>query len=368
MKRNNFKKPTIIFSSYDDIKNPYYGGGGARAIHEVARRLTDHFEVTVLTSRYAQAKHETIDQVKYKRIGTHLLGTRAAQLIFHLVLPYYCFTQKYDIWLESFTPPYSTSFLPLFTKKPVVGLAHMLSGREMTRKYKLPFYIIERLGLALYRNFIVLEETTKKDILKINKQARIGIIENGVSLPKYNFGQHQKYITYVGRIECNQKGIDLLLKAYSLFHERLIYPLAIAGSGKPQEMKKLRRLIEKLNLEKKIILLGRLDYPEVFKLFNQSVLVVIPSRIESFSLAALEALASGRAVVSFDIHGLKWLPRQASVKAQAFDYRQLSDIIENLAKNQQQREQMGVKAHEFSRKYAWQNIAHKYYTYLNSLL
>jgi len=39
----------IIISNYDSVKNPYYGGGGATAIHEIASRLTKKFEVTVLT-------------------------------------------------------------------------------------------------------------------------------------------------------------------------------------------------------------------------------------------------------------------------------------------------------------------------------
>ena len=43
-------KRRIIFSNYDDPKNPFYGGGGARAIHEVAKRLAVRHDVKIITA------------------------------------------------------------------------------------------------------------------------------------------------------------------------------------------------------------------------------------------------------------------------------------------------------------------------------
>jgi len=55
----------------------------------------------------------------------------------------------HELWIESFTPPFSTSFVPLFARGPVVGFAQNPSGREMSHRYKLPFFLIERFGLRL---------------------------------------------------------------------------------------------------------------------------------------------------------------------------------------------------------------------------
>ncbi|MBX7180163.1 MAG: glycosyltransferase, partial [Saprospiraceae bacterium] len=122
--------------NYDDIKNPYYGGGGALAVHEVAKRLAARqHEVLVLTGKYPGCKDEIIDGVQYKRIGFHLLDARVGQLAFHFSLPWYAARLQYDIWVESFTPPFSTALLPLFTNKPVVGLTHLLGGKAMKLKY-----------------------------------------------------------------------------------------------------------------------------------------------------------------------------------------------------------------------------------------
>jgi hypothetical protein len=60
-----------------------------------------------------------IDGVEYRKVGFYFLGPRITQLIYQLILPFKAFI-KHDIWVESFTPPFSTAFLPIFTRKPVI--------------------------------------------------------------------------------------------------------------------------------------------------------------------------------------------------------------------------------------------------------
>ena len=110
-------KKKIIFSTYDDVDNPYYGGGGAHAISEIAKRLASFFDVTIITANYPGGKNIRKDGIRYKRIGPSFVDPRTGQLIFSLLLPWYARHEEYDIWFESFTPPFSTSFVPLFTKK-----------------------------------------------------------------------------------------------------------------------------------------------------------------------------------------------------------------------------------------------------------
>ena len=299
------EKPKIIFSNYDDLKNPDYGGGGAVAIHEIAKRLTNKFEVTVITGSYEGAAEELVDNVLYKRIKTHYFGAKIGQLIFHFLLPFYATYQKYDLWIESFTPPFSTSFLPIFTSKPVIGLVHMLSGEDMSRKYKIPFYLIEKIGLKTYGHFIVLNEETKAKIKNINRKSRIKIMPNGVHLPRMLKARDKKHILFIGRIEVNQKGLDLLLKAYSLISEKINYKLAIAGTGIDNELNKLKNMIASLNLKDRVEMLGRIKGAKKDDAFKKAAFVVMSSRFETFPLVALEALSYNLPIVSFNIGGLK---------------------------------------------------------------
>jgi len=362
------EKPKIIFSNYDDLKNPDYGGGGAVAIHEIAKRLTNKFEVTVITGSYEGAAEELVDNVLYKRIKTHYFGAKIGQLIFHFLLPFYATYQKYDLWIESFTPPFSTSFLPIFTSKPVIGLVHMLSGEDMSRKYKIPFYLIEKIGLKTYGHFIVLNEETKAKIKNINRKSRIKIMPNGVHLPRMLKARDKKHILFIGRIEVNQKGLDLLLKAYSLISEKINYKLAIAGTGIDNELNKLKNMIASLNLKDRVEMLGRIKGAKKDDAFKKAAFVVMSSRFETFPLVALEALSYNLPIVSFNIGGLKWLPAKHCAKAKPFCEKNLSQKILKLSQDDELRQKMGGTAREFASQFNWGNRAKEYENFITEIL
>ena len=67
-------------------------------------------------------------------------GPRAGQLVFHALLPFAAGRIPHDLWIESFTPPFSTSFLPLFSPARVVGFAQNLCGQEMWRTVPAPLF------------------------------------------------------------------------------------------------------------------------------------------------------------------------------------------------------------------------------------
>jgi len=369
-KDNN--KPLVIFSSYDNYNNPHYAGGGARSVHEAAKRLARRFEARVLAGKYRNCpRNKVLDGVYYEYIGSCLLGPKLGQLVFHFMLPFYVATKSFDIWVESFTPPFSTSFLPLFTKKPVIGLVHMLSAEDMFRKYKIPFQLIENLGIKTYKNFIVLTEETERKIKKINPQARVEVIPNGVDFISFNSGLNQlpkKHFLFIGRIEINQKGLDLLLEAYKLIEKKTDHSLAIAGQGSPNEEKKLIEMIRGLEISDRVKFFGRLEDVEKLKIFQEAIAVIIPSRFETFSLAALESLAQNIPVISFDIEGLKWLPSDFSAKAEPFDVSCLAQkMLEVPAGNNLLNINKG-KIKNFLADYDWDIIAERYGKYFNSII
>lgn len=355
------EKPKIIFSNYDDMKNPYYGGGGALAVHEVAKRFVKKFDITVITGVYPGAKDEVIDGICYKRIGASFFGPKVGQLIYLFLIGFYAALSDFDVWVESLTPPFSFSLVPLAAKRPVIGLVHMLSGKDMSRKYKLPFQLIEKVGIKLYKYFIVLSEETKLEIKKYNPDSEIEVISNGVSIPRLGRENiKRKHILFIGRIEINQKGLDLLLNAFNRVNDQIGFHLAIAGNGCSKEIKKLEKIIKNKNLAKKIKFLGRVEGREKEKAFNEAAFVVIPSRFETFPLVALETFSYGLPLVSFDIDGLKWTCKTCSLKAEPFKEKALAKAILNLASDAGKRKKMGSCGRIFARKFSWDKKAEKY--------
>jgi glycogen(starch) synthase len=92
------------------------------------------------------------------------------------------------------------------------------------------------------------------------------------------------------------KGFDLLLETWPRVREFLpTAQLLIGGTG--PETPALRSMADD-----SVTFLGILDRPAVQQLLNRSRVVAIPSRIEPFGIVAVEAMATGRAVV-WSIHG-----------------------------------------------------------------
>ncbi len=364
------RRTHVVFSTYDDLQNPYYAGGGAYAIHEVAKRLVKHYDITIVTSRHANASHnQIIDGIVYKRIGyTPHFFPPLGQLIFVLLTPFTARFAKFDLWVESFTPPFSVSLLPLCCRRPIIGLIHMLSAQEMTRKYHLPFSLIENLGLKLYKNFIVMSQVTADKILKVNKRATIAVIPNGVYPPKLNKVTKKNQICFVGRLEYSQKGLDLLIDSFAKIIDQTDWQLVIGGSGPKYEEDRLISHISKLNLSSRVNLLGRVDKTTRDRIYKESEFIAIPSRYETFSLVALEALSYGLPILRFDINGMDWLPDDGNIKVKSFDVDSYAKQMLKLIKMPKVRSVMSQTNRLHAKHYSWNNISAQYQFFIDQSL
>lgn len=356
----------ILFSNYDDLKNPYYGGGGAFAIHDIAKRLAKKHTVSVLTSRYHKSKNLILDNVKYERIGS-AINPKFDQIIYNLVLPFYVLTHDFDIWFESFTPPTSTSLLPLWTKKPVVGITQFFNAEEKSKQYKLPFYLVQNFEIKFYKYLIVLSQETKNKISKLNPRANVIILPNGIKTPKASGIKKGNYILYLGRIEIHQKGLDLLLTAYSKIIKKTKLNLYIAGNGNKSDFTKITKKITELHLERRVKLLGRIEGSKKDKIIKESNFMVIPSRFETQGIVALEAFSFGKPIIIFDIPGFKWIPYELSIKIPSFSVEKLSEAILNLSTNTNLYQKISKNTRSYAKKFDWAKVTKQYDTLIKNL-
>lgn len=360
----------IVLSSYDELSNPYYHGGGAISIHETAKGLQDTYDVTVVTSKHKAAQQDsTVDGVHYHRIGwTPDWFPPLGQLLFLWLLPFVALRSEFDLWIESFTPPYSTAFLPKWTKKPVIGLAHFLSGSEMQARYHLPFAWIERIGIATYAHIIVPHCVTAEKIKAIAPSAKITVIPNGVHLPAQTSSRSTQQISFIGRIEIAQKGLDLLINSIKDHPLPAGWKLKIAGSGVTSEVEALKRLIHEAGVQSSVQYVGRMDGTAKATLLSESAIVVVPSRFETFSMVSLEAMAAGVPVISFAIPGLSWLPADGTHQVDAYDTDALGEAIKTLIADPKARAAMGETNRAVAANYSWDRILTQYRTVIEELL
>lgn len=367
---NNMKKK-IIFSSYDDIENPYYAGGGARIIRKLSAQLAEFYDVVVITGNYPGAQNIVVNNVTYKRIGFSFVGPRLGQLLFHFFLPYSIKREKFDVWIESFTPPFSTSCLQLFTKKPVIGLVHMLASEDMQRKYKLPFHLIENKGLQTYKYIITLTEASKRKIREQTQTAKIFVIPNATdiqtNIKKEKLANNENYILFLGRLEKDQKGVDLLIEAYASIANKTNVKLIIAGTGQHKDIQEINEQIKKYQLQEKILLVGKVDGVKKEQLLANASLVAIPSRFDTSPIVALEAMSYGKPMVGFAIDGLDWLPTEAVLKAKCFDTHELGKNMYKIITDNNLQKKLSQASQKAIERYSWKNITAEYKKCIESI-
>lgn len=92
------------------------------------------------------------------------------------------------------------------------------------------------------------------------------------------------------------KGIDVLIKAFSTYFKGEKVSLIIAGDG-PERMN-LENLSKELGISNQVKFKGALNRNEVYKEMSNCDIFVLPSRFETFGVVLIEALANGKPVIS----------------------------------------------------------------------
>lgn len=364
-------KKKIIISTYDSVYNPYYRGGGAMALHTLAVSLQKWYDVTVITGAYPRSQNGPVQGVMYQFVGFPWLGPKVSQILFHFFIMHKAMTDAYDLWLESFTPPWSTSFLPLFSPKPVIGIAHMLSAMDMGRKYGIPFHLIERIGLTFYKYCVVVSPFQVKILKRLSPATVVRLISNGVKMdttPATPKVLKKKQFLFLGRIEYDQKGIDILLKGFAKYLETNTGSLIIAGSGNPKDISKMNNLIKKLKISNSVTTTGYVKGDEKAQLIRESMALVMASRYETYGMSALEAFAHGTVVIAPNSEYFTWLPNDASYQFESENPEALATLMQEVSTHEQIRHKKEVLGIHFAKTHTWKSSVIGYREIIESAL
>lgn len=220
------------------------------------------------------------------------------------------------------TFPHITIFLLIFKKllnKDVLIISREPNMPSQSLKYS-PFSVIIKNLYNLYMpqiDGVISSSKPMKDELSskgINK-SKICIISNPINVNRIkNFKKIERYkgygirLVFVGRLEY-QKGLDRLLP---LLESLKNVHLTIIGEG--SEENKLKKIINKLNINNKVRFLGHVDFP--YPYMAGADCLVLPSRWEGLPNVVLEALYLGTPVITMkQIVGLNEFKKMISRKS-----------------------------------------------------
>jgi len=159
-------------------------------------------------------------------------------------------------------------------------------------------------------------------------------------------------IAFAGRLVW-EKGADVLLRAFAKVVAQIPQArLLMAGDG--PERRDLAVLIDRLNLNANVCLLGHLSREKLEDCFATVWLQVVPSRWEEpFGIVAAEALMRGTAVVATDSGGLAEMIRhgETGLLVPADQPDALGEALLALLQDPARTEHMGRNGREFALRY-----------------
>lgn len=132
------------------------------------------------------------------------------------------------------------------------------------------------------------------------------VLHNGVEKDVFaeatSYTRERPYILAVGQL-VPHKGFDFLIRVFSGLAAG--FPgvdLLIAGEGPVGAT--LQTLVEEMNLDNRVVFVGKVGVDEVAALMKGSLLVAVPSFREPFGIVVLEAMAAGRPVLATRVGGI----------------------------------------------------------------
>ncbi len=348
----------ILHLAYEDPAQPGSGGGSVRT-REINRRLSERHEITAVVAGYPGAKPRVEDGIRWVPIGLRT-GAKADRLSYFALLGPALRRFSYDLVVEDFGAPFSVGFAPLFTRKPVVASVQWLFASEMRSKYHLPFDRVEQFGLRFYSDFIAVSEWLA-DMLRAQRPgAHVEAIPNGVEAMAFAVEPTApRHLLFVGRLDTEQKGCDLLFASVARARALLgatLPPVLVVGDGPDRPA--LEQQVQQLGLSDVVEFCGRVDGLTKYQLMASAYAVLMPSRFETFGMVAAEAQAAGAPVVTFDVGPLREVAGPGGARlVPPFDVDAFAHEIAALVAQPETVDHLRQQGRQWASKYNWDQLA-----------
>jgi UDP-glucose:(glucosyl)LPS alpha-1,2-glucosyltransferase len=165
----------------------------------------------------------------------------------------------------------------------------------------------------------------------------------------------ERLILFAGRV-VPDKGPDMFVAACSRALPQLLgWRAEIIGADRFSETSPSTafvRRVQKAAVDAGVTMVGYLDHPLVLEANARASIAVVPSRWpEPFGLTALEALASGAALITSGRGGLREVAGDAAVYVDPDSPASIADAILRLAKDASLREALGAAGRERARRF-----------------
>ena len=230
----------ICHLMYDDIANPWLGGGGAVRALELYRRLSSRHEITVVSGLFPGAEPET------EQHGLRLLRVGSARS-YALSRLGYCRAAlaelqrlEWDLWINEFSA-FAPLRVPAALRQQGLLLFYHFMGLHALAKHPLVggvAWLCEQRALRAWPRILTIAPSVQARIERRAPRAAVDLVYSGVDRRFFALAPEEApYLLYFGRMDIHTKGIDLLIAAFAeIATEHKDIHLKLAGRGTPEQL------------------------------------------------------------------------------------------------------------------------------------
>jgi glycosyltransferase involved in cell wall biosynthesis len=351
------------------IINTLDGGGAEKILVDMAIRQKEHHEVEVLllTRSNLQTYIQTLAD---HGIPIHVLRPLKPGVIFKVAaLARRLKRGRYSVvHAHLFPSQYYLAAARIFINNSgmrFITTEHSTNNRRRAFLFLKP---VEQWVFNSYDAVVCISKQAEESLRSHTGDytSRILTINNGVDIHRYhaavpaNIRQlfpaltpEKKIMMMVGRFAAVKNQQTLIRAAALLPHNTVV---VFVGVGETQE--ECETLAKELNIADRIIFAGfRNNIPELLK---ASDIAVLSSHWEGMPLAALEAMAAGKALVASDVNGVSEVVGGAGILFENNNAQQLAEIITRLLDNPGLKQEVEARCLERSAMYDIQQTIEQY--------
>ncbi len=235
---------------------------------------------------------------------------------------------------------------------------------------------------SFIKKIITPSESSKKDIAEVFniREDRIKAINHGINdqfFIKTDSVESEKFLIehsidspYLLHVSNYQpmKNIAKVLDSFSkISKEYHQFKLVLAGS-KGWKFDSISEQLNKLNLQDKIIHLGKLDSKSLKILYSNATIFLFPSLWESFGFPAFEAMACGTPTIISNTYSLGELSGDYGIKVNPNSIDEISDGIIKILSDKNLMNELSKKGMEIAKNLTWESSVDQHYNLFNELL
>jgi glycosyltransferase involved in cell wall biosynthesis len=232
---------------------------------------------------------------------------------------------------------------------PIVAIVHQVLCRQpRSRLLNRIYRSVETYYLKSVDAFIFNSDTTRQTVEALLKRRRSSIVASPAGnrlgqLPSFDLIGSRSLmdgplsLLFVGNV-LPHKGLAPLIKGLSNLSSA-VWQLSIVGSltMNPSHTRRIRKLIDQLNLSRQVDLAGPKDGSQLASHFARSHVFIMPYSQEGFGMAHLEAMAFALPVIGSSTGAVKEfvIPGQNGFLIEPGDHKILNHCINRLHRNRQ---------------------------------